>query len=525
MQALFDALGGFYVLDGCTLILGGDGRYYNKKAIQVILEIAAANGISHVVVGQNGILTTPAVSGLIPVKSAIGGIILTASHNPGGIDGDWGVKYNTESGGPALNDLTDSIHRRTLAISEYQRMDLAGEVDISTLGCKIYNEGKFIVEVVDPVDEYLETLETIFDFNAVRNLIARPDFSLLFDAMHASTGQYARRILVEELGAPAESILNGTPLEDFGGTHPDPNLTYASELVERLNPERYPDAPQFGAASDGDGDRNMILGRGVFVNPADSVAVIAANAIEAIPYFAKRGVLKGVARSMPTAGAVDRVAESLGIPCFETPTGWKYFANLMDTGQVSICGEESFGTSSDHIREKDGLWAVLAWLSILACKNRDTAVGSLVTVQDILVEHWRRFGRNFTMRHDYENVSSEAGNEVMKHLRNAIVNADLRPASVTNMDEFEYVDPVDYSVASQQGVRIYTENGGRIVVRLSGTGSVGATIRVYFELHKEASQLKDDEKPADVLASLVDVAEEVTGICALTGRDRPSVIT
>jgi phosphoglucomutase len=528
-QALFDALGGPYALQGRTLVIGGDGRFYNRAAAQTLIRMAAANGVAHVVVGANGILTTPAVSHLIPLKDAVGGLILTASHNPGGFTQDWGIKYNTESGAPALEVLTDRIYARTLLVEQYKLADLSGDIDLSRCGSTVFDGGSFIVEVVDTVDDYLDMLQQVFDFDALRSLIARPDFSLLFDAMHASTGEYARRILVGELYAPAESVINGVPMEDFGGGHPDPNLTYAAELVRRLNPDLHDDAPQFGAASDGDGDRNMILGRGVFVNPADSVAIIAANAVDAIPYFASRGALAGVARSMPTSSALDRVAKDLGIPVYETPTGWKYFTNLMDAGMLSICGEESFGTSSDHIREKDGMWAVLAWLSILAHKNRDTAIGELVSVHDILLEHWRKYGRTYTMRHDYEAVTIRAGEGMMEHLRAMIEDESLRPVSgvVGEMDEFEYTDPVDGSVARQQGIRVYTRDGGRIVFRLSGTGSAGATIRVYFERHVD--NRGDDaaltREPIRALGSLVDLANELGRITELTGRETPTVCT
>jgi phosphoglucomutase len=524
IQALFDALGGPYVLDGRILILGGDGRFYNRAAAQLIIRMAAANGIGHVVVGAGCIMTTPAVSALIPKLGAVGGLIMTASHNPAGLDGDWGIKYNTENGAPALEALTDSIYMRTQKINEYQLADLGGDVNLEDPGTTIFDGGSFIVEVIDPVEDYLATLETVFNFDAIRALITRPDFTMLFDAMHASTGGYARRILVDELGAPAESILNGIPLEDFGGDHPDPNLTYAAELVRRLDPDNCSDAPSFGAASDGDGDRNMILGRGVFVNPADSVAVIAAHAVNAIPYFQDRG-LKGLARSMPTSSALDRVAEHLGIPLFETPTGWKYFTNLMDAGMLSICGEESFGTSSDHIREKDGLWAVLAWLSILAHENLLTPIGSLVSVRDILEEHWLQFGRTFAMRHDYESVASDDGDAVMEHLRSAIADRTLWPATVERMDEFEYIDPIDCSVASRQGIRIYTTNGGRIVFRLSGTGSAGATIRMYFELYEGPSDTVTTRDPKEVFVHLVELAVEFGRVKELTGREFPTVVT
>jgi phosphoglucomutase len=409
-------------------------------------------------------------------------------------------------------------------ITEYRLADLGGDVNLEDPGTTVYDGGSFIVEVIDPVEDYLATMQTVFDFNTIRALIARPDFSMLFDAMHASTGVYARRILVDELGASADSILNGTPREDFGGFHPDPNLTYAAELVRRLNPDDCPDAPDFGAASDGDGDRNMILGRGVFVNPADSVAIIAAHAAAAIPYFKEDG-LKGLARSMPTSSALDRVAEELGLPLFETPTGWKYFTNLMDAGMLSICGEESFGTSSDHIREKDGLWAVLAWLSILAYKNREAPVGSLVSVCDIQNEHWAKFGRTYTMRYDYESVSSEGGDQVIQHLRAAVSDSSMWPPNVARMDEFEYKDPIDGYLASNQGIRIYTKDGGRVVFRLSGTGSAGATIRIYFEAYEILTNTAVTREPQEYFSDLVRFAVEFGRIQDLTGRKLPTVIT
>lgn len=524
IQSLFNALGGQAALKGRTLILGGDGRFYNKVAAQTILRMAAANGIEHVVVGRDGILTTPAVSAMIPARRAVGGIVLTASHNPAGPDGDWGIKYNTEGGAPALESLTDKIYEQTTTMHEYYLADLGADIDLSVEGKTSFADGEFTVEVVDPVEEYCALLETIFDFAAIKKLVARPDFSLLFDAMHASTGEYAKVVLHRKLGAPLKSIINGIPLEDFGGGHPDPNLTYAADLVSLLDPLQNARAPQFGAASDGDGDRNMILGKGVFVSPGDSVAIIADYAERAIPYFGEKG-LKGVARSMPTSSALDRVAEALHIPVYETPTGWKYFTNLMDAGQISVCGEESFGTSSNHIREKDGLWAVLSWLSILAFKNRDTSIGSLVTVEDILVDHWRRYGRTYSMRYDFEAVTKVAGDSVMSNLRNLVDGATPLPSSISTIDEFHYIDPIDGSVASRQGIRMVTKDGARAVFRLSGTGSDGATIRVYFEQYESPSPSFTVRDPKDVFHGLVQMTMDVARIPEITGRNEPTVIT
>lgn len=524
IQSLFNALGGESFLSGKTLILGGDGRFYNKAGAQTIIRMAAANGVQRVIVGRDGILTTPAVSAMIPRRCAVGGVVLTASHNPAGPHGDWGVKYNTERGAPALEGLTSKIYDETTRISEYFMADLGADVNLKVEGETSYGSGQFVVEVVNPVTEYLALQKTLFDFEHIRQLVARPDFSLVFDAMHASTGEYAHALFCDELGCPSNSVINGTPLDDFGGGHPDPNLTYAAELVALLNPKENPAAPHFGAASDGDGDRNMILGQGVFVSPGDSVAIIADYAERAIPSFKDRG-LTGVARSMPTSSALDRVANAHGIPVFETPTGWKYFTNLMDAGRISICGEESFGTGSDHIREKDGLWAVLSWLSILAYENHDTPVGKLVTVEDILIQHWRKYGRTYNMRYDYESVSSEAGDSVMSHLRSMIDGDTPLPPEIATIEEFRYVDPVDGSVTSKQGVRLTTPNGSRVVFRLSGTGSSGATIRIYFEKYEASTPSFTVNDPKVVFEELVRTTLKVAKIQEATGRDAPTVIT
>ncbi|CDF33764.1 unnamed protein product [Chondrus crispus] len=524
IQSLFNALGGRDVLEGTTLIVGGDGRFYNTVAAQTIIRMAAAHGVKHLVIGRNAILTTPAVSAMIPARKAVGGIILTASHNPAGPDGDWGIKYNTGAGAPASEGLTDKIYQETVGINEYFLADLGIDINLSIEGTTSFADGAFTVEVVDPVAEYCDLLESIFDFNDIKKLLARSDFSLVFDAMHASTGEYARVILHEKLGAPLSNLLNEIPLQDFGGGHPDPNLTYAAELVRMLDPRQTPDAPQFGAASDGDGDRNMILGRGVFVSPGDSVAIIADYAARAIPYFRGKQ-LKGLARSMPTSSALDRVAEALGIPVYETPTGWKYFTNLMDADRVSICGEESFGTSSEHIREKDGLWAVLSWLSILAYENRDSPIGSLVTVEDILVGHWRRYGRTYNMRYDFEGVSKEAGDHMMNWLREMVDGVAPKHPEIAEIDEFQYKDPIDGTVASQQGIRVTTKDGGRVVFRLSGTGSAGATIRVYFEQYQKPSSSFTVKDPKDVFRNLVKKAMGFAKIPEITGRTEPTVLT
>lgn len=525
IQSLFNALGGPSVLSGSTLILGGDGRYYNKVAAQTILRLAAANGVARVIVGQEALLTTPAVSSLIPLFNAIGGIILTASHNPAGIDADWGIKYNTSSGAPALDALTSKIYQETLEIKQYQLADLGGDVDVSVTGETSFAGGKFVVEVIDPVDRYIQMLSNIFDFDAIRDLITRSDFSLLFNAMHASTGEYAYRLFEDVLKAPPGCVMHGTPLEDFGGGHPDPNLTYAAQLVDILDPNINDDAPQFGAASDGDGDRNMILGRGVFVSPGDSVSIIADYAEKAIPYFSRNGVV-GVARSMPTSSAIDRVAKALNVRSYETPTGWKYFTNLMDAGKINICGEESFGTGSDHIREKDGLWAVLSWLSILAYENRGKPVGKLVTVEDILISHWRKYGRTYNMRYDYENVKPAHADILMINLEGmALRIVPINVNEVESMEIFEYKDPVDGTIAENQGIIVRTSDGGRIVFRLSGTGSAGATLRIYFEKYEAPSDSLSYKDVKTEFESLAKVALDLARVEEMIERTEPTVIT
>ncbi len=502
---------------GATLVLGGDGRYYNREAIQIILKMAAANGFGRVLVGQGGILSTPAASCVIRKYATYGGIILSASHNPGGPDGDFGIKYNTANGGPAPEKITDAIFAVSQAITQYRIAD-AGDIALDQLGDSTI--GTMQVTVIDPVADYADLMESLFDFAAIRSLLGS-GFRIKFDAMHAVTGPYGRKILVDRLGAPAESVMNAIPLPDFGGGHPDPNLTYAHELVEILYGA---DAPDFGAASDGDGDRNMILGKHFFVTPSDSLAVLAANA-HLVPGY--RNGLAGIARSMPTSAAADRVAEALGIPCYETPTGWKFFGNLMDAGKVTLCGEESFGTGSDHIREKDGLWAILFWLNILAARKQ--------SVQAILMEHWARFGRNVYSRHDYEDIPADAANGVMKLLHDSFAaltgkqfgplrQAQDRHLQVERCDDFSYTDPVDGSVSTGQGVRILFTDGSRIVFRLSGTGTGGATLRLYLESF-EPDVAKHHLDAQLSLATLIGIALQISELRQRTGREQPTVIT
>jgi phosphoglucomutase len=507
VQSLFDALSGFA---GSTLVLGGDGRYFNDRAIQTVLRIAAANGFGRVIVGRGGILSTPAASALIRAHRAFGGIILSASHNPGGPQGDFGIKFNTANGGPAPEAITEAVYRRTQSIERYLTLH-ADDVDLGVTGTTPM--AQMSVEVVDPVAEHAALLERLFDFDAIARLLQSGRFRMKFDAMHAVTGPYAQAILAQRLGAPPGSLMNAVPLPDFGGGHPDPNPTYAAELVATMFAD---DAPDFGAASDGDGDRNMIVGRRFIVTPSDSVAVIAANA-HLVPGYA--GGLKGVARSMPTSAALDAVAKALGIPCYETPTGWKFFGNLLDAGRITICGEESAGTGSDHVREKDGLWAVLFWLNILAV--RGTSVEALVR------EHWARFGRHFYSRHDYEGVDSEAAKLLMARLSaslGALPGQRIGDTRVDSADDFAYTDPVDGSVSTGQGIRIVFAGGARIVFRLSGTGTEGATLRVYLERYEPDPARHGTETQA-ALAPLIAAAESLAGIRAATGRTQPTVIT
>ncbi|WP_420858296.1 alpha-D-glucose phosphate-specific phosphoglucomutase [Marivivens marinus] len=506
VQSIFDGIGG---VAGKTLVVGGDGRYFNDRAIQVILRMAAANGAARCIVGQGGILSTPAASHLIRKRGTDGGLILSASHNPGGPDEDFGLKYNGPNGGPASEGVTDKIFDRTLSITEY-RIAEAHDADLATLGES--ELAGMVVEVVDPVSDYAALMESLFDFDAIRALFAG-GFRMRFDAMHAVTGPYATEILERRLGAAPGTVVNGTPLPDFGGGHPDPNPIWAKDLMDVM---MGPDAPDFGAASDGDGDRNMIVGRGCYVTPSDSLALLAAKATLAPGYATG---LSGVARSMPTSAAVDRVAEKLGIDCFETPTGWKFFGNLLDAGRATLCGEESAGTGSNHVREKDGLWAVLLWLNILAATGR--------SVSDLMADHWAEFGRNYYSRHDYEAVVTEKANALMDGLRARFAELPGRsvgPVTVAAVDEFSYDDPVDGSHSAGQGVRITFTSGGRVVFRLSGTGTEGATLRVYLE-DRETDPARMDRDPQEALAPIIAAADEIAGISAHTGRNAPDVVT
>jgi phosphoglucomutase len=492
---------------GRTLVVGGDGRYFNDKAIQTILRMAAANGVGRVLVGQGGLLSTPAASNLIRERKAAGGIILSASHNPGGPDGDFGIKFNTANGGPAPEKVTDAIYARTQSITELKTTDTP-DIDLGRLGETRLDA--MPVEVVDPVADYALLMERLFDFEAIRALF-RSGFRMRFDAMSAITGPYALHILERLLGAPEGTVVNGTPLPDFGGHHPDPNLVHCADLVALMNG---PNAPNLGAASDGDGDRNLIHGPGLFVAPSDSLALLAANARLAPGYAAG---LKGVARSMPTSAAVDRVAAKLGIPCFETPTGWKFFGNLLDAGKASLCGEESAGTGSDHVREKDGLWAVLLWLNILAKRRQGVA--------EIVRAHWAEFGRNYYSRHDYEAIDAAKAQALVNDLRARLAGLQGKTfgtETMTSADDFAYTDPVDASVSQNQGIRLHFASGARIVYRLSGTGTEGATLRVYLERF-EPSRLDEDTQA--FLAPLIAIADEVAGIKQRTGRAGPDVIT
>jgi phosphoglucomutase len=506
VQAVFDTI---VAPPGSTLVLGGDGRYYNREAIQVILCMAAANGFGKVLVGQGGILSTPAASCVIRKYGTYGGLILSASHNPGGPEGDFGIKYNTGNGGPAPERITDAIFARSRELGSYRIVD-APAVALDHIGSQAV--GGMQVEVIDPVADYADLMESLFDFKAIRELIAG-GFELCFDAMHAVTGPYAKEIIERRLGAPAGSVMNGVPLEDFGGGHPDPNLTYAHELVEISYGV---DAPDFGAASDGDGDRNMVLGRGFFVTPSDSLAVIAANAALA-PGYADG--IAGIARSMPTSAAADRVAQKLGVPCYETPTGWKFFGSLMDAGKVTLCGEESFGTGSSHVREKDGLWAVLFWLNILA-KRR-------LSVEEILYCHWAEFGRNVYSRHDYEELPADLAAGIMAQVKgqfDTLPGRSFDDYVVKFCDDFSYTDPIDGSLSTGQGLRIVMEDGSRIVFRLSGTGTEGATLRVYLEAF-ESDPARQRLDAQELLAALIGIADEVSRLKQRSGRERPTVIT
>ncbi|HSH86214.1 MAG TPA: alpha-D-glucose phosphate-specific phosphoglucomutase [Methylophilus sp.] len=507
VQSIFDTL---EIPAGAILTLGGDGRFYNKEAIQVIIKMAAANGFAKVLVGQNGILSTPAASHVIRKYETFGGIILSASHNPGGPDDDFGIKYNTSNGGPAPEKITDAIFANSKQIQSYKIVDDLPEVDLSSIGTTTLDG--YEVQVIDSVSDHADLMQSMFDFDAIKRWLAA-GHSIKFDAMHAVTGPYAKEVFVNRLGAPEDSLMNCEVSENFGGGHPDPNLTYAEELVNIAYGDQ---APDFSAASDGDGDRNMILGKRFFVTPSDSLALIAANA-KLIPAYA--GGLSGVARSMPTSGAVDRVAAKLGIDCYETPTGWKFFGNLMDAGKVTLCGEESFGTGSDHVREKDGLWAVLCWLNLLAATGE--------SVESLVRKHWQQYGRNVYSRHDYENVPSAPAQAVMNHVKQqfeTLPGQVFGSYTVHTVDDFSYTDPIDSSISTGQGLRILFVCGSRVVIRLSGTGTEGATIRVYLEAYTEdpAQQQLDAQ---DALAELISVSNQISQLPALTGRQQPTVIT
>jgi phosphoglucomutase len=506
LQSIFDSLTGFA---GRLLVIGGDGRFYNRVAIQTAIRMAAANGFGEIMVGRGGLVSTPAVSNLIRVNKAFGGIILSASHNPGGPDGDFGIKYNAGNGGPAPENVTDAIYARTKAIDRYLTLDTP-DVDLDRLGTVSVGGAK--VTIVDPVAAYQEMMAKLIDFDAIRALF-RSGFRMRFDAMSAVTGPYAHAILEGALGAPAGTVVNGTPLPDFGHHHPDPNLVNAKGLYDLM---MSPEAPDFGAASDGDGDRNLIIGRGRFVTPSDSLAVLAANAHLAPAYA---GGIAGVARSMPTSAAADRVAAKLGVKSYETPTGWKFFGNLLDAGLVTLCGEESAGTGSNHIREKDGLWAVLLWLNILARRR--------MSVDAIMREHWQTYGRNYYARYDYEAIDAAAAKALMQSLRDklpTLAGTSLAGRRVKTADEFAYDDPVDHSHSGQQGIRVLFDDGGRFVYRLSGTGTVGATLRIYVE-HYEADPARLDRDTQDVLKPLYQASLDLADLVARTGRTEPTVIT
>jgi phosphoglucomutase len=504
IQATFDAIDGGM---GKKLIVGGDGRYFNKVAIQTILKMAAGNGVAEVIVGKGGILSTPAASHLIRLNSADGGFILSASHNPGGIDEDFGIKFNGQNGGPAPENLTAKIFDATKTIAEFKTI-AADDIDLNTLGTTRLGDMK--VQIVDPVESYQALMETLFDFPAIQTLF-KGGFTMCFNAMHAVTGPYAKAILEETLGAPSGTVVNGIPLEDFGKGHPDPNPIWAKSLMDLMMSDK---APDLGAASDGDGDRNMIVGRGAYVTPSDSLAILAANAHLAPAY---QDGLAGIARSMPTSAASDRVAANLGIECYETPTGWKFFGNLLDAGKVTLCGEESAGTGSSHVREKDGLWAVLLWLNILAVRKKSVA--------DIVLDHWQTFGRDYYSRYDYEDVAIDKASHLMQSLRAKLpdlAGQTVGEMTVSHADEFSYLDPVDGSVSKNQGLRISFEGGARAVFRLSGTGTQGATIRLYLEQYSKDDIGRDTQ---DALQDVRHAAQTITDMQAVIGRIEPDVIT
>jgi phosphoglucomutase len=507
VQSVFDTLDG---VDGQTLVLGGDGRYFNRQAIQVIIKMAAANGVGCLLIGQGGLLSTPAASCVIRKAKALGGFVLSASHNPGGADEDFGIKYNVSNGGPAPESFTNAVYARSRAIDRY-RIAQVPDIDLDTLG--EITVGDMVVQVIDPVDDYARLMQHLFDFNLIESALKSGTITLRFDAMHAVTGPYARKILEEKLGAALGSVVNATPLEDFGGGHPDPNLVHARELADLMYS---PKSPSLGAASDGDGDRNMIMGAQFFVTPSDSLAVLAANA-HLLPGY-KDG-LRGVARSMPTSQAVDRVARAMGIDCYETPTGWKFFGNLLDARRITLCGEESFGTGSDHVREKDGLWAVLFWLNLIAVRKQSVA--------EIVRDHWRRFGRDFYSRHDYEGMPVDIGEGIIDHLREQLPDLPGKTFGAYTVglaDDFSYHDPVDGSISEKQGIRIIFENGSRIVFRLSGTGTEGATLRVYLERY-ESNPVHHGQDTQVALKDLIELAEQLSEVKKRSGLSEPTVIT
>jgi len=506
VQAIIDGIGG---VAGESFVIGGDGRYGNRQAMQTLIRMLAAGGARHLVIGQNGLLSTPAASCVIRKRQTKGGFIFSASHNPGGERGDFGLKYNIANGGPAPESVTSAIYEATQTISAYGLAEIE-PVDLSALGT--VKRGEMTVEVIDPVADYAELMREIFDFEAIGKLFAS-GFRLRYDAMNAATGPYAKAILEEMLGAPEGTVVNGVPQPDFGGMHPDPNPVHAHDLFERM---ASPDAPDMGAASDGDGDRNLVLGKGLPVSPSDSIAILAANAHLA-PGYSKGPV--GLARSMPTSRALDRVAEHLGIPLYETPTGWKFFGNLLDAGRITLCGEESAGAGSDHVREKDGLWAVLLWLNILARRGE--------SIREIVKAHWARFGRNYYTRHDYEAIETEKAEALMAELRErleSLPGTEAGSLTIEAADDFAYHDPVDGSLAEHQGLRILFEGGGRAVFRLSGTGTEGATLRVYLERF-EGDAARHDIDTQEALKPIIEAAEAVAKIRAHTGRTEPDVIT
>lgn len=506
IQSVFDSLSGF---EGKAFVLGGDGRFYNREVIQIALKMAAANGFGRVIIGQGGILSTPAASNVIRQYSAFGGLILSASHNPGGPKEDFGIKYNIGNGGPAPESITDAVYARSLVIDQYK---IADHEDVNLDAIGEVKLGQMIVQIIDPVSDYAKLMEELFDFPAISSMF-KSGFRFVFDAMSAVTGPYAVEIFENRLGAPKGTVMNEIPLPDFGGHHPDPNLVHAKKLYDMMMSDN---APDFGAASDGDGDRNLVIGKHIYITPSDSLALLAANAHHAPAY--KNGIA-GIARSMPTSLAADRVAEKLGIPLCETPTGWKFFGNLLDAGKVTICGEESAGTGSDHVREKDGLWAVLLWLNILASRKQ--------SAKEIVADHWQTFGRTYYSRHDYEAIDTDIANTLMADIRDNL--AGLKGSSagkhvIENADDFSYLDPIDGSKSEHQGLRIFFEGGARLVLRLSGTGTSGATLRVYMEYYEQNQSLHDLD-PQDALKDVIEAAEVIAQIKSRTGRDAPTVIT